>query len=101
MSFIVLLAQEKNNFFQENDSSSFTGSTGLKEGDVAFVNVSADNGFTNWFKAFSKVWLFIYGVWDPITPGEAGDSKMLMVMCILYLCIIVLIFFRSYYVSYI
>ncbi|KAI8080376.1 hypothetical protein BDF21DRAFT_398982 [Thamnidium elegans] len=93
MSFIVLLAPETDSFFQENYLGDFTSNASLT-GKVDFADVSADNGFTNWFKAFSRVWLFIFGVWDPITQGKAGDSKMLMAMCILYSCIIILIFFN-------
>ncbi|KAG2229372.1 hypothetical protein INT48_000909 [Thamnidium elegans] len=68
--------------------------TSLMEGTVDILNVSSSNGFASLFKAFSNVWLFIYGVWDPVTQGDAGDSKMIMVMCILFSFTIVLIFFN-------
>ncbi|KAG2229374.1 hypothetical protein INT48_000911 [Thamnidium elegans] len=82
MSFIVLLAPETDSFFQENYLGDFTSNASLT-GKVDFADVSADNGFTNWFKAFSRVWLFIFGVWDPITQGKAGDSKMLMAIALM------------------
>ncbi|GAA5803911.1 hypothetical protein HPULCUR_009396 [Helicostylum pulchrum] len=99
-AFVVLLRMEEDAYFQDNFSGNFTSNTTLTtgivntEGLTDSANVSADNGFVNWFKAFSQVWFFIYGVWDPVLEGEAGDSKMLMAMCILFSFIIVLIFFN-------
>lgn len=99
-SYIVLLRLSPDEYFQDNFEGSFAGTvdaeTGalLAEGSVDFAASSADNGFVDWFKAFYQVWLFIYGVWDPIIEGDAGDSKMVMAMSIVFSLITVLIFFN-------
>ncbi|GAA5812199.1 hypothetical protein MFLAVUS_005649 [Mucor flavus] len=99
-AFVVLLRTEGDEYFRDNFPGNFTGNTTLAtsivstEGLTDSANVSADNGFVNWFKAFSQVWFFLYGVWDPVMEGKAGDSKMLMSMCILFSFITVLIFFN-------
>lgn len=99
-AFVVLLRMEEDEYFRDNFSGNFTSNTTLETGIVSTegltdsANVSADNGFVNWFKAFSQVWFFIYGVWDPVMEGKAGDSKMLMAMRILFSFITVLIFFN-------
>lgn len=96
-SYIVLLRLEPDEYFQDGFEGSFEGTAGegiAAEGSVAFASTSADNGFTDWFKAFYQVWLFIYGVWDPIIEGDAGDSKMIMAMSIVFSLITVLIFFN-------
>lgn len=61
-------------------------------GEATLYDLSSSNGFKNPFKAFYHVWLFIYGVWDPVTNGDAGDNQMLFVISILFAFITVLIF---------
>ncbi|KAG2229373.1 hypothetical protein INT48_000910 [Thamnidium elegans] len=94
ISFIILLSSKSDKFFQDNSSGNFTSTTSSTEGTVDILNVSSSNGFASLFKAFSNVWLFIYGVWDPVTQGDAGDSKMIMAMCIFFTFTIVLVFFN-------
>ncbi|KAI8091656.1 hypothetical protein BDF21DRAFT_490379 [Thamnidium elegans] len=99
-SYMVLLRLSPDEYFQDNFEGSFAGDvtseTGslTAEGTVGFAGSSADNGFVDPFKAFYQVWLFIYGVWDPIIEGDAGDSKMIMALSIVFSLITVLIFFN-------
>ncbi|KAI7892962.1 uncharacterized protein EV154DRAFT_503473 [Mucor mucedo] len=84
MSYIIALRLQLDDFFQENYAGDYTvNGSENPSGTVNFVNVSADNGFSNWFKAFYQVWFFVYGVWDPINDGDAGDSFLLCV-CLYY-----------------
>ncbi|KAG2230414.1 hypothetical protein INT48_007256 [Thamnidium elegans] len=92
MSFVVLLLSKENEYFQDNFEGSFTSGTITAHGLINTANVSTDNGFRNWFKAFSKVWLFIYGVWDPVTEGDVGDNMMVMALCILFSFVTMFIF---------
>lgn len=99
-SYMVLLRLSPDEYFQDNFEGSFAGDvtsetgSSTAEGTVGFASSSADNGFTDPFKAFYQVWLFIYGVWDPIIEGDAGDSKMIMALSIVFSLITVLIFFN-------
>ncbi|KAI9245393.1 hypothetical protein EDC94DRAFT_413781 [Helicostylum pulchrum] len=99
-SYMVLLRLSPDEYFQDDFEGSFAGDvtteTGIltAEGTVGFAASSADNGFSDPFKAFYQVWLFIYGVWDPIIEGDAGDSKMIMALSIVFSLITVLIFFN-------
>ncbi|KAI8080361.1 hypothetical protein BDF21DRAFT_493548 [Thamnidium elegans] len=92
MSFVVLLLSKENEYFQDNFEGSFTSGTITAHGLINTANVSTDNGFRNWFKAFSKAWLFIYGVWDPVTEGDVGDNMMVMALCILFSFVTMFIF---------
>jgi hypothetical protein len=93
-SFIVLLRQRSDEFFQEN----YNGTTSFSVGETSTVgsttlyDISSSNGFSDPYKAFYQVWLFIFGVWDPITNGDAGDNRMLFTLCILFALVTVLIF---------
>ncbi|KAI7892963.1 uncharacterized protein EV154DRAFT_561880 [Mucor mucedo] len=89
------LRLQLDDFFQENYAGNYTvdGSEN-PSGTVNFVDVSADNGFSNWFKAFYQVWFFVYGVWDPINDGDAGDSFFIMCLSILFSLVTVVIFFN-------
>lgn len=93
-AYIVLLRLEPDEFFQENYGGNYGADPDNPSGEISVADVSADNGFHNWFKAFSQVWFFIYGVWDPLNDGDAGDSKFLMCLSILFSLITVLIFFN-------
>ncbi|KAG2206944.1 hypothetical protein INT47_008413 [Mucor saturninus] len=95
MSYIIALRLQLDDFFQENYAGDYTvdGSEN-PSGTVNFVDVSADNGFSNWFKAFYQVWFFVYGVWDPINDGDAGDSFFIMCLSILFSLVTVVIFFN-------
>lgn len=94
-SLIVLLRQKEDQYFQENysgDVSALLGDGSPMSGEATLYDLSSSNGFNNPFKAFHHVWMFIYGVWDPIMNGDAGDNQMLFVMAILFAFIAVLTF---------
>jgi hypothetical protein len=88
---MVLLRRQPDDFFQENFNGTITLPNG-EEGTTNFFGISSSNGFTDPFKAFYQVWLIIFGVWDPLINGNAGDDKMLFVLCILFAFITILIF---------
>lgn len=97
-TFIVLLRQKDDKYFQEefsgtlgNGNSENSTLDGVK---VTLGDASSQNDFTNPFKAFADVWFFIYGVWDPVTDGDAGDNPMISVFTILFSFVICLIFFN-------
>lgn len=91
-AFMVLLLHKDDSYFQEQYSGSITLTD--SESTVSYSNASASNSFTNVFKAFSTLWLFIYGVWDPITDGDAGDDFMIIVFAMLFSFVTVLLFFN-------
>lgn len=95
-AFIVLLSSKDDAYFQEQ----FSGSINLSESEsasgngVVFADISSSNNFSNPFKAFSMLWFFIYGVWDPITDGDAGDDPMIIILAILFSFFTILILFN-------
>lgn len=92
-SFIVLLRQQPDQYFQENYGGDVTLSNNSEsKGETSLYDLSSSNGFSDPFKAFYQVWLFIFGVWDPVTAGDAGDNRMLFILCMLFAFITVLIF---------
>ncbi|GAN11046.1 hypothetical protein MAM1_0457d10599 [Mucor ambiguus] len=91
-AFIVLLARKEDAYFQEQYSGSMSGSS--TENTVNYNDDSSSNNFRNPVKAFSTLWFFIYGVWDPINDGDAGDDYMIMVLAILFSFLTVLLFFN-------
>lgn len=95
MSYIVALRLKPDEFFQEKYTGTYTMMDSKDpSATVNFADVSADNGFSNWFKAFFQVWFFVYGVWDPVNDGYAGDSFFIMSLSILFSLITVVIFFN-------
>ncbi|KAK4511973.1 uncharacterized protein ATC70_003972 [Mucor velutinosus] len=95
-AFIVLLARKEDAYFQEQ----YAGFMALDnlgsstESTVNYSDNSSSNNFRNPFKAFSTLWFFIFGVWDPINDGDAGDDYMIMVLAILFSLLTVLLFFN-------
>lgn len=89
-----MLRQQFHEYFQENYSGTFNVTDNGPSGEANFADISADNGFQDWFKAFSQVWFFVYGVWDPLNDGDAGDNKMIMCISIIFSLVTVLIFFN-------
>jgi hypothetical protein len=80
---------------QENCNGTISVPNGENAENVCITNtydISSSNGFTDPLKAFYQVWLIIFGVWDPIINENAGDDRMLFVLCILFALITVLIF---------
>lgn len=92
-SFIVLLRQQPDQYFQENYGGDISSSsTSESKGETSLYDLSSSNGFNDPFKALYHVWLFIFGVWDPVTSGDSGDNRMLFVLCMVFAFITVLIF---------
>lgn len=95
-AFIALLSSKDDAFFQEQ----FSGSVNLSESEssygnqIAFADISSSNNFSNPLKAFSILWFFIFGVWDPITDGDAGDDPMIIILAILFSFFTILILFN-------
>ncbi|GAN02898.1 hypothetical protein MAM1_0030c02348 [Mucor ambiguus] len=95
-AFVVLLSHKDDSYFQEQ----FSGSINLTKSNLAADNAasyaddSSSNSFQDPVKAFSSLWFFLYGVWDPIKNGEAGDNYMIMFLAILFSFLTVLIFFN-------
>jgi hypothetical protein len=87
-ALIVLLRRKKDDFFQEQFSGTLNGT------QINLSDSSSENDFKNPFKAFSDVWFLIYGVWDPLNDGEAGDNPMVTILSILFSFVIGLIFFN-------
>ncbi|CEP15173.1 hypothetical protein [Parasitella parasitica] len=95
-SFIVLLSHRDDSFFQEQfeGSVNLTDSGFAEENSINYHDASSSNNFGNPFKSFSMLWFFIFGVWDAINDGDAGDDYMVMVLAILYSFLTALIFFN-------
>ncbi|KAI8087451.1 hypothetical protein BDF21DRAFT_491903 [Thamnidium elegans] len=98
-SYIVLLRLEPDEYFRDTFTGVFLSKNSSGTGDVTFegnveFTTSSDNGFSNWLTAFYNVWLFIYGVWDPIVEGDAGSSLMVMGLSVVFSLTAVLIFFN-------
>jgi len=95
-AFIVLLSHKDDSYFQEQYEGSInltnSGQAFSGENDAEYHDASANNNFNNPFKAFSMLWFFIWGVWDPINDGDAGDDYMVMVLAIMFSFLTVLLF---------
>lgn len=91
-AFIVILMDKEDEYFQEQYSGT-VASTG-SDSEVNFGDVSSSNPFTDVFKSFATLWFFIYGVWDPVNNGDAGDNRTIMVLSIMFSLITILIFFN-------
>lgn len=95
-SFMALLSHKDDSFFQEQYEGTVdltsSGESFSAENEAAFHDTSANNNFNNPFKAFSMLWFFIWGVWDPINDGDAGDDYMVMVLAIVFSFLTVLLF---------
>lgn len=95
-SFIALLYQQEDSYFQETYNGTYDGSTNTSElnGVATVYDISSSNIFKDVYKSFASVWFFIFGVWDPIRSGNAGDDKMIMALAIIFSLITSLIFFN-------
>lgn len=91
-SFMVLLRQQGDEYFQE----AYNGTTRSAQLDsvTAIQDISSSNNFNNVYKSFIRVWFFTYGVWDPISGGDAGDDKMIMALSVIFSLVTILIFFN-------
>jgi hypothetical protein len=72
--FMVLL-YENDSYFQEQCIGNLTTPPAADQmNSMIMQNSSANNPFTNVFKVFFKIWLFIYGAWNPEVNRKAGDN---------------------------
>lgn len=95
-AYIVLLRLEPDKYFQEEYKLIYTNDVEniVYQSNVGFTDVSSSNGFRNVFKAFFQVWFFIFGAWDTVKNGEAGDNLFLIFISMLFSLITVVIFFN-------
>ncbi|KAI8883517.1 hypothetical protein K501DRAFT_333305 [Backusella circina FSU 941] len=94
-AFIAQLRLFNNQFFQEQFQGGATDEDGNPLANATtytIYDVSSSNNFSNVFRAFSMVWFFIFGVFDPINNGDAGDDIMTNILAILFTFVTVLIF---------
>jgi hypothetical protein len=76
-SFIVLLRRQDDSFFQKQFEGNSAADNGSNLGsDVVFSAQSQQNLFKDVFLAFTAVWLFLYGIFDPILSGDVGNYPM-------------------------
>ncbi|KAI8880959.1 hypothetical protein K501DRAFT_335048 [Backusella circina FSU 941] len=78
-SFAVLLRRQDDSFFQEHYGGSMTPGS-----DITLSDQSQQNLFKDVFLAFSTVWFFLYGIFDPIFSGDVGNYPMALVLAILF-----------------
>jgi hypothetical protein len=93
---MALLMHRDDEYFQEEyDGQVAYASSGADEtANSTMMDVSSSNDFVDVYKSFADLWFFIYGVWDPVNNGNAGDNKVTIALSILFSLITVLIFFN-------
>ncbi|OBZ82553.1 Transient receptor potential cation channel subfamily V member 4 [Choanephora cucurbitarum] len=92
-AFIMLLRHQDDSYFQEKYTGTTNSSDPSADPNVAFSD-GASNDFVDVFKSFKSVWFFIYGIWDPVTSGDAADNVMAAILAIAFSFIVLLIFFN-------
>jgi hypothetical protein len=93
-SFIVLLRLQDDTYFQEQYNGTYYNGSMYNTGNTTIQDVSSSNNFHDVYKSFVRVWFFIFGAWDSVSSGNAGDDKMIMALTILFSLITSLIFFN-------
>jgi hypothetical protein len=93
-SFIVLLRQQGDDFFQEAYNGTTTSGNNQSDSVTTIQDISSSNNFNDVYKSFIRVWFLTYGVWDPINGGNAGDDRMVMGLSVVFSLITILIFFN-------
>jgi hypothetical protein len=88
-AFVALLYKREDSFFQEQYSGQSVNST---QSSITMNDASTSNDFKNVFKAFVDVWFMVYGIWDPLKNGNAGDDVMIQIMAVVFSFITILIF---------
>jgi hypothetical protein len=84
-SFIVLLRRQDDSFFQEQyEGDAIPANNNALGSDVELSDQSQQNLFKDVFLAFSTVWFFLYGVFDPILSGDVGNNPMALVLAIMF-----------------
>lgn len=99
---MVLLSHKEDSYFQEQFQSTvnYPGFNENGSPNMSLFDSSTSNNFGNVFYSFSNMWFLLFGVWDPVTSGEAGDDKVLRVIAILFTLLVAWIFFNIFmYVS--
>jgi hypothetical protein len=94
-AFIAQLRFFKNEYFQEQFQGGATDDDGNPISNATtytMYDVSSSNNFSNVFRAFSMVWFFIFGVFDPINDGDVGDNTVTIILAILFSFVTMLIF---------
>jgi hypothetical protein len=94
-SLITLLAYKDDTYFQE-EYTGIVNYTGYNEADGPNLDIfdnSSQNDFSgDVFNSFVSAWFLMFGIWDPITGGDAGDDKIIKVIMIVFSFLVVLIF---------
>lgn len=93
-AYWVLLINKEDAYFQEQYGGTVNIAGQDAPSEITFNDVTAGNPFGDVFKSFAAVWFFIFGVWDPVTGGDAGDNNYIIVLLIIFSLIAVLIFFN-------
>ncbi|KAI8875788.1 hypothetical protein K501DRAFT_338494 [Backusella circina FSU 941] len=86
-SFIVLLRRRDDAFFQENYEGIITTnneSNSLNGASVSLSDQSQQNPFKDVFLAFTTVWFFTSGSFDPVFSGDVANSPMVTILAILF-----------------
>jgi hypothetical protein len=85
-SFIVLLRRKDDAFFQEKyqGSMSTANESDLLNGaSMTLSDQSQQNPFKDVFLAFTTVWFFTSGTFDPVFSGDA-NSPMVTILAIMF-----------------
>jgi hypothetical protein len=84
-SFIVLLRRQDDGFFQEQfEGNAVPGDESSHGSNIILSDQSQENLFKDPFLAFTTVWFFLYGIFDPILSGDIGNYPMALVLAILF-----------------
>jgi hypothetical protein len=85
LSFVVLLRRQDDGFFQEQfEGNVASDSENNLESNAVMSDQSQQNLFKDPFLAFTTVWFFLYGIFDPILSGDVGNYPMALVLAILF-----------------
>jgi hypothetical protein len=94
-ALIIRLRLMDDQVFQEQYQGGLSNEDGTPvDGAPTYTmyDTSSSNDFSNVFRAFTVVWFFIFGVFDPINDGDVGDDTMTIILSILFSFVTVLIF---------
>lgn len=94
-AFIIRLRLLDDQVFQEQYQGGLLKEDGTPEDGAptyTMYDTSSSNDFSNVFRAFTIVWFFIFGIFDPINDGDVGDDTMTLILAIVFSFVTVLIF---------
>jgi hypothetical protein len=83
-SFAILLRMHDDSFFQEQFEGNVAPNENSVGANIALRDQSQQNLFKDGFLAFTTVWFFLYGIFDPIFSGDVGNYPMALVLAILF-----------------